>query len=434
MYTPLASSVIYQLFLRPFTPEGTLKGAEKMLPHLRSLGVDIVYLCPINDSDPDADRAYWSRRMKTCGFDNPKNPYRIRDYYRIDPEYGSDEDLASFVAAAHALDMRVLLDVVYRHSGPTCALMREHPDYYRRNPDGTPVAPEYGFPCFDYDNPAVRVYFTGNREYYVARFGVDGFRADCGGGMDPEFWREAIARVRIIRPDALFLNEGVSRAHLEAGFDLDYGCTWCGELRRIARGEMDASELAACFARVASRMPEGKYGWRGLENHDFCNDSWEDRLEKAVGPELFECALVLNFTGDGIPYLYCGNEIGDVTRHSILANRFVAPNLRINWSNALTPRAQARMELICRLSELRHGHPALAAGRPIEYLCGPREALAYRRANGGEELLVCANLSDKPLVFPLDGRPLEPLLTRQAQCGAQALSLAPYGFCVCALR
>ena len=42
----LSSSLIYQLFLRPFTPEGTLKGAEKMLPHLKRLGVDLIYLTP----------------------------------------------------------------------------------------------------------------------------------------------------------------------------------------------------------------------------------------------------------------------------------------------------------------------------------------------------------------------------------------------------
>ena len=51
----LATSVIYQLFLRPFTPEGTLKGAEKMLPHLRRLGVDLIYLTPVNEADDDMD-------------------------------------------------------------------------------------------------------------------------------------------------------------------------------------------------------------------------------------------------------------------------------------------------------------------------------------------------------------------------------------------
>lgn len=59
-----------------------------------------------------------------------------------------------------------------------------------------------------------------------------------------------------------------------------------------------------------------------------------------------ECALALNFTGRGVPYLYCGHEFGDTTRHSILGNRFCSPNLRVNWSFAQTEAGQARMALI----------------------------------------------------------------------------------------
>ena len=107
-----ANSVVYQLFLRPFTTEGTLKGAEKMLPHLAELGVDIVYLTPVVEADDDGNQDFWSPRQKACGLGNPKNPYRMKDYFQIDPEYGTDEDLEKFVKAAHELGLRVLLDLV----------------------------------------------------------------------------------------------------------------------------------------------------------------------------------------------------------------------------------------------------------------------------------------------------------------------------------
>ena len=122
----LKNAVIYQIFLRPFTPEGTLKSAADMLPHLASLGVDILYLCPVAEADDDPRPEFWSPRQKHCGLNNPKNPYRIKDYFKIDPEYGDDDALKDFVRDAHELGMRVILDLVYYHCGPAPAFLAEH--------------------------------------------------------------------------------------------------------------------------------------------------------------------------------------------------------------------------------------------------------------------------------------------------------------------
>ena len=70
------SAVIYQLFLRPFTPEGTLEAATRMLPHVASLGVDIVYLCPQMTADDDPRTEFWSDRQNASKMDNPYSPYR----------------------------------------------------------------------------------------------------------------------------------------------------------------------------------------------------------------------------------------------------------------------------------------------------------------------------------------------------------------------
>ena len=128
----LEHGVIYQINLRAFTPEGTLNAAAKMLPHLREIGADIVYLCPVVCADGSADAAGWSDRQRASGFPNPKNPYRIADYANVDPEYGTNEDLHRFVAAAHALGLRVLLDLVYVHCGPGAVFLAEHPDFLLR--------------------------------------------------------------------------------------------------------------------------------------------------------------------------------------------------------------------------------------------------------------------------------------------------------------
>lgn len=419
----LAASVIYQLFLRPFTPEGMLKGAEKMLPHLRRLGVDLVYLTPVNEADDDMDPRFWSRRMIECGFNNPKNPYRVKDYYRVDPEYGTEQDLKDFIRAAHALGMGVLLDVVYIHCGPGNALRTKRPDFFK------PVdQSEWPFPRFDLENPAVRDYFADNLLYFIREFDADGFRADCGDLIPCDFWREVIGHVRRAKPDVIMLNEGSDPAHLAAGLDIDYGTTYCDPLRWLARGDITAKWLTDHFREVDARTPPDKLGWRGLENHDFVNDAMEHRLERDIGAPLMECALALNFTGRGVPYLYCGHEFGDTTRHSILGNRFCAPNLRVNWSFAQTEAGQARMALIRALAALRHELPVFSAGEVV-YPAHAREdaVIVFCRADKRERVCVAVNMTNEPQTVRLPLRFGEALLSRGAAAEADCMKMEPYG-------
>ena len=78
--------VIYQIFLRAMTREGTLRAAEAHLEEIAALGTDVVYLCPVVQADDDENLEYWSERQKKAGFNNPRNPYRMKDYFANDPE------------------------------------------------------------------------------------------------------------------------------------------------------------------------------------------------------------------------------------------------------------------------------------------------------------------------------------------------------------
>ena len=92
----LKSAVVYQMVLRNFTRDGDFKSATVMLEHVRSVGVDVVYLSPFVEMDCDMDESGWSERQKKSGFVTPKNPYRISNYDKIDPEYGGDADFKAF--------------------------------------------------------------------------------------------------------------------------------------------------------------------------------------------------------------------------------------------------------------------------------------------------------------------------------------------------
>ena len=121
---------------KTFTREGTIKAATQKLSHVAGLGIDIIYLAPFCEMDTDGDRSAWSERQIKSGMNNPKNPYRIADYFKIDEEYGSESDLKDFMDEAHGLGMKVVFDLVYMHCGPT-KFVKDHPTYVKRNENGS---------------------------------------------------------------------------------------------------------------------------------------------------------------------------------------------------------------------------------------------------------------------------------------------------------
>ena len=126
------AATIYQLNQRQFTPEGTFQAAREHLPRLRDLGVDIIWLMPVNPIGQD-------RRKGALG-----SPYAVRDYRAVNPEFGTLRDLRSFVAAAHALGMKVILDWVANHTAWDNHLVTEHPEWYARDWKGDSARPRGG--------------------------------------------------------------------------------------------------------------------------------------------------------------------------------------------------------------------------------------------------------------------------------------------------
>ena len=95
---------IYEVNIRQFSPEGTFAAVESQLPRLKELGTDILWLMPIH---PIGEL----NRKGTLG-----SYYSIKDYYGINPEFGTAEDFKKLVKKAHEAGMYVILDWVANHS------------------------------------------------------------------------------------------------------------------------------------------------------------------------------------------------------------------------------------------------------------------------------------------------------------------------------
>ena len=427
----LKDAVVYQINLRSFTLDGTLKAAERLLPHIASLGADVVYLCPVTLADDDPRREFWSDRQKKSELENPKNIYRVKDYYAVDPEYGTDDDLKSFVAAAHKLDLRVILDLVYYHCGPAAVFLDEHPDFVVREADGSVKNGHWHFPELNFESPALREYLWKNMEYFVRDFDVDGYRCDVAGAVPLDFWEGGRRRIDALKPNLIMLaeNDGIVPEQ-RAAFDFSYGgFPWVAPA--VLKGEKPVSALRHEEEyRVANTLPGSRF-LLGFDNHDTANDQYDERLEKLMPAEKIEAAFAFFFALGGVPFLYSGQEVADSRRHSIFGNRFFGKNLVVDWAEAVTPAGARRMAFLKKLIAFRRAHPALTEGKTV-WLdnAAPDALLTFRREAKKETLFVAVNLGDAEQTVPGAGQTVLLASEKAGLNGRGEAVLPPFGFLI----
>ena len=394
------NAVIYQINLRVFTKEGTLAAAEKFLPEVADTGADIVYLCPFMESDPDPDPAHWSMRQKRSLCGNPRNPYRLSDFYKVDPEYGTDDDLRSFVKTAHSLNLKVMADLVYMHAGPSFG--KDHPEYVRKDAAGNVKLNNYHFCELDFDSPELREYLWRNMEYWVREFDVDAYRCDVGGAVPLDFWAEGRRRVEKIKKPFIMLNEAEIQprpADQDEAFDINY-CQWWTQqcFPDIFRTGMPVKALELAWQEAEKARP-GAVLIRALEHHDSANDMYHSRLEKMSSAKC-EAAYVLCYTVNGVPFLYNGCEHCDTSRLSFFGN---PGQFFIDRSKDRTERTA----FLRKLAELHRNEAALRDGS-MQWLenSAPESLCTYlRTAPDGEKIFCAVNLGN---------------VTVTAQCSAAA--------------
>ncbi|EIQ00463.1 glycosidase [Opitutaceae bacterium TAV1] len=434
----MQGATIYQIFLRAFTVEGTLSAAAKMLDHLAQMGVAVVYLTPIAEADDDTNRDGWSPRQKDSGMDNPKNPYRTKDFYRIDPEYGTENDLRDFVRHAHQLGLKVILDLVFLHCGPNAVFLEKHPDFVQRwKDDGSIKTNEWNFLLLNFDNADLREYLFKNMEDFITAFDVDGYRCDMAGEIPLDFWENARRRIDALKPDLFMLSETEGRPKEQRlAFDAGYGAAFSHKLVEVIENKSTASDLRKVIDKQDTDAPGGRR-LRSFDNHDIANNHMDSRPERHCPPEATNCAMALCFSLEGIPFLYNGQEVADGNRHSIWSNREHGHNNIVDWSNALTAKGRERMAFVRTLIALRKGSAALAVGtRQWLENDQSRTVLSFIRIEENDTILAVFNLSASPLTVTVKAAlelfGAEPLLKYGAHLRDQsrppAIDLLPYGY------
>ncbi|MBE7008312.1 MAG: alpha-amylase [Ruminococcaceae bacterium] len=307
----LQNQVIYSVYVRAHTPEGTFNAVVPDLDRIRALGTDIIWFMPIHPIGVKGKKGSLG-----C-------PYANRDYRAVNPEYGTMDDFKRLCDEIHARGMKVMIDVVYNHTSPDSVLWETHPEFFYKRPDGSPgnkVGDWTDVIDLDYNVPALWDYQIESLKEWAKL--VDGFRCDVASFVPVEFWKRARAAVETVRPGCVWLAESVHRefgalmraqgvysardAELFEAFDMEYEYDVRTVFEKVLRDEAALSQWTDLL-----EFQEAAYGanynkLRFLENHDV------PRIASFVHDEgdLANYTAMLFFL-KGATLLYAGQEWED---------------------------------------------------------------------------------------------------------------------------
>lgn len=315
---------------KPVFIGGNFKGITDKLDYLTDLGINTLWLSPVNETT-----AY--------------HGYHVINFYSTDGRFGSENDLKTLISKAHQKNIRVLIDFVPNH----CS--HQHPYFIQALKDSkssyrpwfyfTPFTNRYlsfldynELPKINLDFPAARDHLTGAARHWLS-LGIDGFRLDHAVGPSHLFWRYFRAAVKSVNPEAVLIGEawleGIKLQHLKTiqvkrkylrylfafkpwDIQLEYAGEMDGVLdfyfqhritEFIAWKENPSgyeTALAAAMAKHYQRFPAGYFLPTFIDNHDmnrflFTTGQNRDKLKQA---------LAFQFSLPQPPILYYGTETG----------------------------------------------------------------------------------------------------------------------------
>ena len=372
------SAVLYEMNIRQLTPEGTLRAAEEKLEFLRSMGIDAIWLMPIYPIGEEG-------RKGSLG-----SYYSIKDYCAVNPEFGTMEDFDSFVAKAHALGMKVLLDWVANHTARDAKWLKtKSADWYEREADGTAKVP-WDWTDTAKLNYANRDVWRGQIEsmrFWIEKHNVDGFRCDMAMLVPIEFWQQVSTVLHAVKPDVFMLAEAEELNLFDNAFDMCYAWEIHHMMCDIAKGERRVWDLRNTLYADRQRYPESAMKMMFTSNHD--ENSWSGSEFDRFGAAR-EAMTALTFVWEAaMPLIYTGQEVG--YNHSFeFFERDHIP--------ATEYKAGTDTELYRKLIELKHSQAALQAGerggRTIEIENNAKDCLmTFVREKGDSRVMAIMNLS-----------------------------------------
>lgn len=292
------NKTIYEVNIRQYSQEGTFKALENDLPRLKELGVGILWLMPIH---PIGE----VNRKGTLG-----SYYSVKDYYDVNPEFGTKEDFRNLVHTAQDMGFYVILDWVANHTAWDNPIAMSNPEFFEKNEAGEFIPPRGtdwdDVIQLDYTNEATWDYMIDALKYWVTEFNIDGYRCDVADMVPTPFWNRARAELDEIKP-VFMLAEAENPEHHYHAFDMSYSWRMHHLFNKIAQGEEAPSKIFEYILEDRNQYPEGAFRMNFTSNHD--ENSWNGTVFERMG-DAAEVFAVLSGTMEGMPLIYNGQEAG----------------------------------------------------------------------------------------------------------------------------
>lgn len=376
---------IYEVNVRQYTPEGTLRSFMQHLPRLSNMGVEIIWLMPLTPISVE-------KRQGTYG-----SYYAASSYIDIDPAYGTPEDFKELVDSAHKLGMKVIIDWVANHTGYDHQWILKNPAWYRKDDKGE-FTGLYGWIDvidLNYEEPAMREEMIRSMVYWIKRFDIDGFRCDMARTVPLDFWLEARSECDAIKP-LFWLAECEVLSYHEV-FDVTYGWEGMRAFDKYFKGELPLSDIITilnCYAMY----PVGSEKLLFTSNHDentYTGTEYDKYGIAAKALAVFTC------TWPGIPLIYSGQEKPNKKRLPFFEKDF------IDWKGE--PQLH---DFYKKLFALRKINKALQESASVFIISSAHpDVLIYLCRREQDKVLVLLNFSNKESVTPFNHPAIKGLYT-----------------------
>ncbi|MBK7705139.1 MAG: alpha-amylase [Acidobacteria bacterium] len=403
-------AVIYEIFPRNYSQKGDFNSITKDLDRLQKLGVTVLWLMPVHPIGQE-------KKKGTIG-----SPYAVRDYYAVNPDYGTAADLKNLIAESHKRGMKVIIDIVANHTSWDSVMMKMK-GFHTTNDKGEviPPIPDWADVAdLNYGNPELRKYMIEMLKSWVRDFDLDGFRCDVAGFVPTDFWETARSEVDKIKSDTIWLAEWESPDLLVKAFDLDYSWENHSVLTQVLQNGAPAWAIRKTWEEQRGKFPKGALRMRFSDNHD------EKRAIARFGEKGAIAAQALAFTLDGVPMFYNGMEVGDTTESGFPA---LFEKMPVFWDAAV--RRPEFPKFYGSMIELRKNSAAIRRGE-LTWLRNSDEnrVLTFSRKFGSEEVLVAINMTSSPFFGSVEASGVFEELTPAAEkrvIGLPAIALDGFG-------
>lgn len=370
--------VLYEINERAFSTSGDLAGILPRLDSIKALGVNTIWLMPIHP----------------IGTINSVNsPYSVQDYFKVNPEYGTLEDLRTLVREAHKRGMAVILDWIANHTAWDNPWI-ENKAWYTQDASGNIIHPAgtnwMDVADLNFENSKMRLEMIRALKFWVLTANVDGYRCDAADYVPFEFWKQAIDSLKNIpNRQLILLAEGARKDHFDAGFQMNFGWDFFTKNKNVYKSGQAATGYLSIHQNEYSAIPAGSQKMRFTSNHDEC--AWDDTpLGLFGGKKASMGAFVITAYMGGVPLIYNGQEVGCSVKLPFFSR---SP---IDWST--NPDMFAEYKL---LMKIRAEHPALRKGTLESF--STSDIAVFQRNDGTEQVLVLVNTrsSTKSFIVPV---------------------------------